>query len=135
MYEQWNSKGDYNQRHEDLYDHLFHTGELFFKVNYLKLTKSRCLNNKKFRILRTCILFPSDNEYRTYLEINNDLQLNINIYNALVAAVHICFDIGAILRSSFISEVHVSPKHLSYYLNLKCILPERLLFNLVIMWH
>ena len=114
---------------------FFRTGELLFKVNYLKLTKSRCLNNKNFQILRTCILFPSDDKYRTYLEIDNDLQLNINIYNALVAAVHICFDIGAILRSFCISEFHVSPKHLSSYLNLKCVLPERPLFNLVIMWH
>ena len=39
----------------------------------------------------------------TYVEINSDLKLNINIYNALVAKPHIWFDIGDILRSSFIS--------------------------------
>ena len=92
-------------------------------------------------------------------------------YNALVAKAHILFDIGGILRSTFISsQFHVSlksfmteaviiqkldqsidllcksmdwflydnalrherVKDLSYYLNLKCILPERILFNLVI---
>ena len=54
-------------------------------------------------------------------------------YNALVAKVLILFDISDILRSSFISLFYVSLKDLSYYLNLKCIFPERLLFNLVIM--
>ena len=54
-------------------------------------------------------------------------------YNALAAKAHILFDIGDILRNSFISQFQVSLKELSYYLNLKCILPERLLLiNLVI---
>ena len=54
-------------------------------------------------------------------------------YNALAVKAHILFDIGDILRSFFISQFHVSLKDLSYYGYLKCILPERLLFNLVIM--
>ena len=41
----------------------------------------------------------------------------IYLYNALVAATHILFDIGDILCSSFISGFHVSLKGLSYYLN------------------
>ena len=35
-----------------------------------------------------CII-PSDDVYNTYIEIDNDLQLNIIIYNALVAKAHI----------------------------------------------
>ena len=54
-------------------------------------------------------------------------------YNALAAKVLILFDIGDILRSCFISLFYVSLKDFSYYLNLKCIFPERLLFNFVIM--
>ena len=54
-------------------------------------------------------------------------------FNGLVAKAHIELDIGDIVRSSFISQFHVSLKNLGYYLNLKCILTERLLFNLVIM--
>ena len=73
----------------DPYGHFIHTGEFFFKGNYLKLTRSRSLNNKKFQILPNCKLFPSDDVYDTYVEIDNDLQLNINIYNALVAKAHI----------------------------------------------
>ena len=57
--------------------------------NYLKLTRSRSLNNKKFQILPACVLLPLDDAYDTYVEIDNDLQLNINIYNALVAKAHI----------------------------------------------
>ena len=56
-------------------------------------------------------------------------------YNALAVKAHILFDIGDILRSFFISQFHVSLKDLSYYWNLKCILTERLLFNLVIIRH
>ena len=64
------------------------------------------VKQKKPLILPTCVLsplpIPSDvND--TYVEIGNDLQLNINIYNALVAQANIWFDIGDILRSSFIS--------------------------------
>ena len=64
---------------KDPYCHFIHTGELFFKRNYLKLTRSRMLNNKKFQILPTCVLFPPENVYNTYVEIDNDLQLSINI--------------------------------------------------------
>ena len=35
-----------------------------------------------------CII-PSDDVYNTYVEIDNDLQLNIIIYNALVAKAHL----------------------------------------------
>ena len=43
----------------------------------------------------------SDQVYDTYVEIDNNLQLNINIFNELVAKAQIWFDIGDILRSSF----------------------------------
>ena len=67
----------------DQYGHFIHTGELL-------------------RIM-TCILSIPDDIYDTYVEIDNDLLLNLNICNALVAKAHILFDIGEILRSSFIS--------------------------------
>ena len=79
------SKGTAIKDMKDPCSHLIHIAELFFKGNYLKLMRSRSLNNKKSQILPTCVLFPPDNVYDTYVEIDNDLQLNINIYNALVA--------------------------------------------------
>ena len=47
-----------------------------------------------------CITHP-DEVYDIYVDIDNDLQLNINIFNELVAKAQIWFDIGDILRSSF----------------------------------
>ena len=66
-----------------------YAGELYFRGNYLKPTRSRNLSHKKFQILRASILFPPDEIYDTYLEIDGDLQLNVNIYSALVAKAHI----------------------------------------------
>ena len=68
---------------------FFYAGELYFKGNYLKPTRSRNISHKKFQILRTSTLFPPDEIYDTYLEIDDDLQLNVNIYFALVAKAHI----------------------------------------------
>ena len=41
---------------KDPYGHFIHNGELFFKGNYLKLTRWRSLRNKKIHILPTCVL-------------------------------------------------------------------------------
>ena len=51
---------------------FFYAGELYFKGNYLKPTRSRNISHKKFQILRTSILFPPDEIYDTYLEIDDD---------------------------------------------------------------
>ena len=61
------------------------------------------LNTKKLHVLPTSVLLHPDDVYDTYVEIDNDLQLTMNIYNALIAKAHIWLDIGDILRSSFIS--------------------------------
>ena len=49
-----------------------------------------------------CII-PPDDVYDTYVKIDNNLQLNLNAYNAALAKAHIWFDIGDILRNYFIS--------------------------------
>ena len=61
------------------------------------------LNTKKLQVLPTSVLLPPVDVYDTYVEIDNDLQLTMNIYNALIAKAHIGLDTGDILRSSFIS--------------------------------
>ena len=85
------------------YSHFIHTGELFFKKNYFKLTRSQSLKQQKLQILPTCVLFLPDDANNTYVEIDKDFQLNKNICNVPTAKAHIWFDIGDILRSSFIS--------------------------------
>ena len=135
MYGQGNCKGNCNQRHEESIWSLYSYGWIVLQEELLETKEIANLNNKKFQILPTCALFAPDDVCNTYVEIDKDLQLNINICNALVAKAHIWFDIGDILCSSFISQFNVFLKDFSYYLNLKCILPERFLVNLVIMWH
>ena len=69
------------------------------------------LNNKTPNLSDLYIIpHPPDDVYDTYVEIYKDLQLSINIYNALVVKAYIWFDIGDILHSSFISYFHVSLK-------------------------
>ena len=116
------------------HSHLIHTFKLFFKGKYLKLTILQSLDNQNFQIFPTFVLFPPDNAYDTYIEIDNDFQLKINFNNALVAKAHIWFDTGDILWFLY-SLISCSLKELSYYLSLKCILPETLLLSLVIMRH
>ena len=94
----------------DPYGHFIHTSELFFKGHYLKLTRYEVLNNKTPNLSDLYIIPPPDDVYDTYVEIYKDLQLSINIYNALVVKAYIWFDIGDILHSSFISYFHVSLK-------------------------
>ena len=74
---------------KDPYGHLFLCWWIIFQGNYLKPTRSRNTSHKKFQILRTSILFPPDEIYDTYLEIDDDLQLNVNIYFALLTKAHI----------------------------------------------
>ena len=70
----------------DQFGHFIHTGELSFKGNYLKLTKPK---QQKIPNSSDLGIIPPDDVYDTYVEIDKDLQLNINIYNALVAKAHI----------------------------------------------
>ena len=70
---------------KDVYDHAIHTDELYFQGNFLKLTMSRALNYKKFHLLATNVLIPPDEIDDTYGDIDFELQLSINIYNALIS--------------------------------------------------
>ena len=71
---------------------------------------------KNIKSFRSMYYSPSDDVQDTYVEIDNNLYFNINIYNALVAKAHIWFDIGHLIFdifcSSFISKFHVSFKQL-----------------------
>ena len=58
---------------------------------------------QNFQNLSDLCIIPPDDVYDTYVENDNDLLLNVNIYNALVAKAYIWTDIGDVLRSSFIS--------------------------------
>jgi hypothetical protein len=69
----------------DPYNHFICKGERYFKGQYLKLTRSRNLNYYKlFQVLPTYVVISPDEIYNTYIDINDNMQLNVNVYNALV---------------------------------------------------
>ena len=59
-------------------------GDMFFRGNYLKLTRSRNPNFKQFQIIQREVLLCPDEVNDTYVDINDDLQMNVNIYNGLI---------------------------------------------------
>ena len=59
-------------------------------MRFLKLTRSRNLNHKKSKSFHQVYMRrDKDKIYDTYVEIDDDLQLNVNIYNALVAKTYV----------------------------------------------
>ena len=69
----------------DLYGHFVAKGERYFQVYYLKLCRSRDIKVKKFTILPAKIAVTPDEVYDTYVDINDDLEIDCNIYNMLIA--------------------------------------------------
>ena len=76
-------KGVAEENMSDPYNHFVFKGEHYFKGQYLKLTRSRNLNFKQFQLLPTYIIISPEEIYDTYIDINDDIQLNVNVYNAL----------------------------------------------------
>ena len=77
-------KGVAGEAMKDCYDHVMSVGDMFFKGNYLKLTRSRNPNFKQFQIIQREVLLSPDEVDNTYVDINDDLQMNVNIYNGLI---------------------------------------------------
>ena len=68
----------------DSYDHTIDVGARYFKGNFLKLTRSKHPNCKQFQVIQQQVIFPPEEIYDTYVDINEQLQININVYNGLV---------------------------------------------------
>ena len=76
-------KGESDDKHTDPYGHIVLPGGRYFKGYYLKFVRSKSISFKQLQILLTIILNP-DEIYNTYVDSNEKLQLDINIYNALL---------------------------------------------------
>ena len=76
-------KGIAGEVMKDCYDHVMSVGDMFFRGNYLKLTRSRNPNFKQFQIIQREVLLSPDEVIDTYVDINDDLEMNVNIYNGL----------------------------------------------------
>ena len=57
---------------------------MFFRGNYLKLVRSRNSNMKHFQLIARDVLLPPDEINDVYVDINDDLQINVNIYNGFI---------------------------------------------------
>ena len=73
----------------DCFDHVINVSEHFFRGYYLKLVKSRNSTAKQFEVSERELLIPPDEISDTYVDINDSLQININVYNALIDKVRL----------------------------------------------
>ena len=69
----------------DLCEHFVAKAERYFQSYYLKLCCSKDIKEKKFAILPAKIAVTPDEVYDTYADINDDLEIDCNIYNMLIA--------------------------------------------------
>ena len=77
-------KGVAESRLSDTYDHVILPGEKYFKGHYPKIGRSRSISMKQLAVLPSDIYLSPNEIYDTYVNINTNLQLNINIYNSLL---------------------------------------------------
>ena len=69
----------------DPYGHFVAKGERYFQGYYLKLCRSKDIKVKNFTILPAKIAVTPDQVYDMYVDINDDLEIDYNIYNMLIA--------------------------------------------------
>ena len=69
----------------DPYGHFVGKGECYFQDYYLKLCLSQDIKVKKITILPAKIAVTPDEVYDTYVYISDDLEIDCNIYNMLIA--------------------------------------------------
>ena len=59
-------------------------GERYFQGLYLKLLRSRNAKVKRLSTLPTRLVITPDEIYNTYVDFNDDLELDIYVYNILI---------------------------------------------------
>ena len=69
---------------KDCYNHVINIGEMFFRGNYLNLVLSDNPSIKQFLVIQREAILSPDETNNTYVDIDKDLQMNINIYNGLI---------------------------------------------------
>ena len=64
--------------------HFIGTGEKFLKGYYMKQRRSKQISKKKFQILSTPIVFAPDEVFDTYVDITDDLYLDVQSFKLLI---------------------------------------------------
>lgn len=77
-------KGVSSDAISDTWGHVIPSGQKYFKGNYLKTVRSRNISFKKFEILPLDVYITPNEVFDTYVEIDDDLLLNIMIYKELI---------------------------------------------------
>ena len=77
-------KGVAEDHISDPYGHFVAKGENYFQGFYLKLGRSRNAKVKHFSTISTKIVIAPDEIYNTYVDFNDELELDINVYNMLI---------------------------------------------------
>ena len=77
-------KGISNDTLSDNWRHAILPGLRYFTGYYLKPVRSRSMQFKKFELLPLNVLITPDEGYDTYVEINSDMLLDVNVYNELI---------------------------------------------------
>ena len=68
----------------DTWGHVVLPGARYFKGNYLKPVRSRNMSFKKFDILPLDVVITPEEIFDTYVDINENMLLGINLYNSLI---------------------------------------------------
>ena len=63
--------------------HFILPGLRYFTGYYLKPVRSRSMQFKKFELIRLNVFITPDEVYDTYVEINSEILLDVNVYNEL----------------------------------------------------
>ena len=77
-------KGISNDTLSDNWGHVNLPGLRYFTGYYLKPVRSRSMQFKKFELLLLNIFITPDEVYDTYVEINSEMLLDVNVYNQLI---------------------------------------------------
>ena len=81
---QLTEKGTAEKDLTDPYGHFIGTGEKFLKEYYLKQCRSKQISKKKFQILSTPIVFAPDEVFDTYVDITDNLYLDVQSFKPLI---------------------------------------------------
>ena len=68
----------------DAWGHAVQPGLQYFKGNYLKPVSSRIKSSKKVDLLPMSVIMTPDEVYDTYVEIDKNMLLDVEIYNSLI---------------------------------------------------
>ena len=77
-------KGISEKKLSDPYGHVILPGERYFKGYYLKFIRSRSISFKQLQVLPTSIVLSPDEIYDTYVDTDEQVQLDINVNDILV---------------------------------------------------